>query len=142
MTDAKGEYTVEGLRPGQYRLLVRSPGYRQNFSATVELDNELKTRVELPLPLERGAKLEVQVTDDAGPVADAQIQIVDAAGSVVNMGLSIETDASGVYRFASLEPSAHVIRVISERHQPVTAQCTLTLEQLNVVKITATRKTP
>ncbi|MFN0060688.1 MAG: collagen binding domain-containing protein [Planctomycetota bacterium] len=141
LTDEKGAYNISSMAPGKYRLLSRSSGYRQQASAEVELDLELKDNIEVNFELSRGAAVHVLVFDENGaPVPDAQIHIVDSAGVPKNMGLQQETGNDGAYRFSSLDPGAYTIRVIAEGREPTTADCKLDVGAPTVVRITAPRK--
>ena len=81
-TNAAGQYTFTGVRPGNYKLIVKAPGFRQ--ASVANLTVEVNKSIEIDLKLEVGGDNQiVEVTSTVG----AQLQTVDA-----QIGNSISKD--------------------------------------------------
>ena len=99
-TDSNGEYSLEGLSPGEETINVSHPKYN-NVSRSVMLKGR---ETKLDITLEGGATVTgVVVTDSGAPVADAEVDAYSAGGG----GKSARTNASGTFEMQSLRPGRY-----------------------------------
>ncbi len=101
MTDANGEFTMEGLDPGDETFEISHPKY---LATTKEIT--LKGReTRMDVQLAGGQRVTgVVVTEGGMPVADAEVEAFTASG----MGSEhTRTNASGQFEFASLSSSRY-----------------------------------
>ncbi|HUR82647.1 MAG TPA: carboxypeptidase regulatory-like domain-containing protein [Thermoanaerobaculia bacterium] len=99
-TDANGEYTLDGLNPGEETIQFSHAKY-SGVSKTVMLkgkDNKLD------VTLEGGSTITgVVVTDTGAPVADAEVGAFSAGAG----GRSARTNASGTFELEGLRPGRY-----------------------------------
>ncbi|MCA8960039.1 MAG: carboxypeptidase regulatory-like domain-containing protein [Planctomycetes bacterium] len=115
MSDHAGSFTISGLGSGRHLVFARAPGYGASVSEPVKLDAETARKGKVDLILRRGATVEVEVTDrDGRAVPDLMIHVVDRGGNVVNGSLTMTTDEHGRYRYTSLAPGSHTLRIFRD----------------------------
>ncbi len=99
-TDANGEYTLDGLSPGEETIQFSHAKYN-GVSKTVTLkgrDNKLD------VTLEGGSTITgIVVTDSGAPVADAEVNAYSAGGG----GDSARTNANGAFELEGLRPGRY-----------------------------------
>ncbi|MGW1274440.1 MSCRAMM family protein, partial [Streptomyces sp. NPDC002491] len=102
-TDAKGEFTVADLVPGNVVLAVSSPG-RRPLAQPVEIGVAGLTPVDVelrPVTQVRGT-----VRAAGAPVCDARVTLVDAVGNVV---ATATTGGDGTYAFTDLDDGPYTV---------------------------------
>jgi hypothetical protein len=102
VTDGSGQFSVGGLAPGSYDLVVSAPGFSTlNRRALTVSAGE---RFPVEIQLEGTGAVEGQVRDSAGqPVVGAQVVGGDRwAGSLSGVPAEARTDAEGRYRLDGL----------------------------------------
>lgn len=106
VSDAKGEFTLSPVTPGQVRILARHPAFVLTTTDTFELVAGGETEVEVVL--EAGGILEGRVVEEDGaPVAGARVE-VDAPTHA--LGRVTFTAEDGSFAFAAL-PSLVTVAV-------------------------------
>lgn len=99
-TDANGEYTLDGLEPGEETVSI-SHAKHSGINRTVTLKGR-ETR--LDIQLEGGQRVTgLVVTEDGMPVADAEVNASSMGGS----GRSARTNTSGAFELESLAPGRY-----------------------------------
>ncbi|HVG22857.1 MAG TPA: carboxypeptidase regulatory-like domain-containing protein [Thermoanaerobaculia bacterium] len=99
-TDANGEYTLEGLTPGEETIQFGHPKYT-GMSRTVTLKGR---ESKLDVQLEGGTRISgVVVTDSGAPVADAEVEAFSASGG----NYSARTNASGTFEIDAMRPARY-----------------------------------
>ena len=99
-TDANGEYTLDGLTPGEETIQVSHQKY-SGVSRNVTLKGR---ETKLDVQLEGGMKLTgVVVTDSGAPVAEADVDAHSAGGG----SYSARTNASGTFEMESVRPGRY-----------------------------------
>ncbi len=129
----KGHYLVEGLGAGQYQMIAVGEGHQPVRGKRFELD-ENHTSAEVDLKLTPGGAVQVLVVDGAGEPVEAMVMLFDESGDQVNEGLPPLT-ANGVYRFTSLVPGKHTVRVVSDQKEPVTQSFTAVVGETAEVRV-------
>jgi hypothetical protein len=145
VTDGSGNFSVGGLAPGSYDLVVSAPGFSTNTRRALTVSAGERFPIEIQLT-GTGA-VEGQVRDSAGqPVAGAQVVGGDRwAGSLSSMPAESRTDAEGRYRLEGLSVGSQSITArregatlgASQRvsiKEGVTAQADFTLEETGTVE--------
>jgi protocatechuate 3,4-dioxygenase beta subunit len=99
-TDSNGEYSLEGLEPGEETIQIVHPKYNATSKSVTLKGRETK----LDVQLEGGRTVTgVVVTDSGMPVPDAQVEAFSAAGG----GHSARTNASGTFEIESMTPGRY-----------------------------------
>lgn len=119
LTDARGQYVIDGLRPDTYALAVEAPGYASPIdddASTVVVKAEGPHLVR-DFVLASGAVVTGRVTTSDGAVAPrarVAIRAKDARryGSRVR-DLETAADATGVYKFAAVPPKVELYVEVS-----------------------------
>lgn len=124
--DAQGKFTIKGLTPGTYKIVV-SPAGNHSFgsdstAATVELAaGEDVTDLRITLNAGEGLTISGRVTDEAGkPIQRAYLNAnsMQGGGSYGNA----QTDANGQYEIASLKDAVYRVEVHHPQHTRKTAE--------------------
>jgi hypothetical protein len=133
VTDASGHFSVGGLAPGSYDLVVSAPGFSTLNRRALTVSSGERFPVELQL--EGTGAVEGQVRDSAGqPVVGTQVVGGDRwAGSLSSAPAEARTDAQGRYRLEGLSVGAQSITARREG-------ATLGSSQRVVIKDGATEK--
>jgi uncharacterized surface anchored protein len=118
-TDGSGVFSVRGLVPGVYQLVVTATGYGQESIARLELTPDPRV-VDLEFRLHKGGSLVVRVADpDGAPVAGAFVIIRTADDIAVSDMSSIpKTNASGEYALPGLKPGRYQVRIVKTGMRP------------------------
>ncbi len=101
--DAEGNFSLEGLSPGTWRVTATRgvPGSERRLTQTVTVDQDAaETFVELRF--ERGLRLSGQVLEGGEPLAGARLGIA---------GQSAQTDREGYFSLEGLEPGRTRVRI-------------------------------
>ncbi|MEM7260340.1 MAG: carboxypeptidase regulatory-like domain-containing protein [Planctomycetota bacterium] len=115
LTDHDGQYTIDGLPAGQYRVIARAAGYSMGMGSTPKLDPDLERSCEVDLTLPPGGELVVSVVNQYDqPVAGVLVQLFDANGGLANGSLDMATDEFGQYKFASLNAGRYQVKLFRE----------------------------
>ncbi|MFC2032131.1 TRAP transporter substrate-binding protein DctP [Chloroflexota bacterium] len=124
-TDTNGNYTVSGLPVGSYRVYTHAydtglnyvdEWYNEKSSGDQADPVEVTTGVNTPgidFTLEPGGTISGHVSDDTGPIEDANISVYDfesLSGSWVSYG-GTRTDADGNYTTVGLPAGEYGVRV-------------------------------
>ncbi len=109
VTDGSGQFSVGGLAPGSYDLVVSAPGYSSITRRGLSVSSGERFPVELQLT-GTGA-VEGKVLDSAGqPVVGAQVVGGDRwAGSLIGAPAEARTDAEGHYRVEGLSAGNQIL---------------------------------
>ncbi|HVE72349.1 MAG TPA: carboxypeptidase regulatory-like domain-containing protein [Thermoanaerobaculia bacterium] len=99
-TDSNGEYSLEGLTPGEETINVSHQKYN-NVTKNVLLKGR---ETKLDVTLEGGATITgMVVTDSGAPVADAEVEAFSAGAG----GEQARTNASGQFEMESMRPGRY-----------------------------------
>ena len=99
-TDSNGEYSLDGLEPGEETIQVMHPKYNPTSKSVTLKGAETK----LDIQLEGGRTVTgVVVTDSGMPVPDAQVNAFSAAGG----GHGARTNTSGAFEIESMPPGRY-----------------------------------
>ncbi len=99
-TDAEGQFTNRDVRPGEWTLVARHPGYAPiEMPVTVRVGQESRVEVQL----QQGATLHGTVTRDGKPLEGVRIELVQST-RLNRFGYSGETtsDSEGNYDFTGI----------------------------------------
>jgi protocatechuate 3,4-dioxygenase beta subunit len=100
VTDANGEYTLEGLQGGEETVEFSHPKYIGTRKDVTIKGKEIR----LDAQLEGGQPVTgIVVTDAGAPVADAEVLAMASGGS----RRSVRTSATGAFEFESLAPARY-----------------------------------
>lgn len=90
LTDAAGNFKVDGLDPGQYLVIAKAPGFAPGWQARVEARADQETSLSIRLVL--GADLSVSVVDNAGQdvTAATTLGLVSADGVDLSRLVTLE----------------------------------------------------
>lgn len=110
LTDAEGNYAVQGLRPGQYSVLVRIPHARSHIgSGFVSLAAGETLRADFDVPLGHAQVYgKVSVFDAPPRSADLWITVLTASA---DFEANTSADAEGNYQFDGLPAGLAALRV-------------------------------
>jgi protocatechuate 3,4-dioxygenase beta subunit len=116
LTDARGEYSLLGLRPGKYVLAVTAGGYA---SPTSDADSKVEVaegqEIRRDFALEAGATVEGTVRAPDGEVAAGARLVVEAADARALAGrvrdLVVVADAQGAFRVVGLPTGVDLVLV-------------------------------
>ncbi|MGM7702003.1 carboxypeptidase regulatory-like domain-containing protein [Pseudalkalibacillus sp. Hm43] len=106
LTDGLGQYTVSGLVPGTYTIVVNAVGYAENSTGSTVLTNQTTT-TDLALISEIGSVSGTVLGTDGQPFKNAVIKIVDSNGVVVGTSA---VNQDGSYSIGNLPPGTYSIR--------------------------------
>jgi beta-lactamase regulating signal transducer with metallopeptidase domain len=127
-TDADGRYEARGLKPGEYRLFVRAPGFvasqygqRQagEDGTGVEVrGGQITSRVDVRL--QPAGIISGRIFDDAGEgLAGVEIEVIGkrsgAGGALPAAGGFAQTEASGVFRVGDLQEGEYYVRAYAPK---------------------------
>lgn len=103
MTDANGEYTIEGLEAGEESVSFSHPKH-----SAAQKQVTLKGReTRLDIQLTAGGRLSgMVVTESGAPVADAQVEAMSGSGGFE----TARTNANGAFEFDSVAPGRYRFR--------------------------------
>jgi hypothetical protein len=111
-TDERGEFQIEDLRPGVYRVSSFAPGYYQLPQPAYHRPGDI-----VNITFTKGSVITGTVTDAAGdPVVAVRVRatrVRDAEGKLLNPpggALQRETDDRRVYRLYGLQPGSYLIQ--------------------------------
>ncbi|MCF6137925.1 carboxypeptidase regulatory-like domain-containing protein [Pseudalkalibacillus berkeleyi] len=107
LTDGLGQYTITGLVPGTYTIVVNAVGYTENSTGSTVLANETTT-TNLSLISESAGVSGTVLGTDGKPFKNAVIKIIDSNGVVVGTSA---VNANGFYSIGGLSPGTYSIRV-------------------------------
>lgn len=115
MSDARGEYAVLGVRPGEYDIRVSAPGYAppsDKAETHVVMGSKLG-EVAKDLSLRRGGTLEGTVTaPDGTALQGARVTLAPADGSTARelvRDLSCVSAANGSFRLPGVPPDVEIL---------------------------------
>jgi len=117
-TNAAGAFRARGVAPGEYRALLRAPGFGMKIVEPVSVDAERETT--LTIELAPGAAVTARVVDpDSAPLPQATVELFDEGGrplsgfagfaefgEIVAQG----APAPGVVRLGTLAPGRYRVR--------------------------------
>ncbi|MGM7702002.1 carboxypeptidase regulatory-like domain-containing protein [Pseudalkalibacillus sp. Hm43] len=107
LTDGLGQYTITGLVPGTYTIVVNAVGYTENSAGSTVFSNQTTT-TNLFLTTNSGSISGTVLGTDGQPFKNAVIKIVDSNGVVVGTSAA---NADGFYSIGGLPPGTYSIRV-------------------------------
>ncbi len=110
VTDARGQWSVQGVPHGRVALTFRKHGFVPRVE---QLDANAAADIGAR-QLERGGQLAVLVRDAAGPIAGARIEAA--------AGLSAIADGAGIAVLDGVPSSALTLKGVAERHQAGSVQ--------------------
>jgi len=120
-TDATGVFTVSGLLPGGWHVVLEGIGFRPHAGVTVEV--RVEKPVELALQLDPGVVFAGQCVDEQGtPLPGTKIHVsgTDTSGWISRRTLN--TDAAGRFRVGGLPEGTYVLRALQDGYQPFVKQ--------------------
>ncbi|MCA0987197.1 carboxypeptidase regulatory-like domain-containing protein [Guptibacillus algicola] len=112
VTNAAGEYTVTGLAPGAYTILITSPNF-DTFTAGATVRANEATTIDGFLTPDPGV-VTGTVTGPEGAVAGAAVKVVAPNGSVIGSGV---TDANGNCSIGNLPVGIYVVSCSAPLHE-------------------------
>ncbi len=119
-TDAKGECSLVGLEPGNYRVAIwhRELGYLHNVSVTLGRDTEKVTELEFAPDLD----LEIQLLDGTEPLPGVHCRLWDERELY---GIpSATTNENGVVKWTPLSEETFLVRISQPGYWPTDAYVT------------------
>ncbi|MED1864392.1 carboxypeptidase regulatory-like domain-containing protein [Fictibacillus nanhaiensis] len=112
-TNGTGQYTINRLAPGSYRLRVSAPAF-QTFVVGFSVSAGQSVVVDVNLVANPGSITGTVTDEDSGvPLAGASLKVVNNSGIT---DASVTTDANGQFSVASLGPGTYVITFSSDGH--------------------------
>ncbi|GAB1765757.1 carboxypeptidase regulatory-like domain-containing protein [Priestia megaterium] len=100
-TDSQGNYTIEGLPPGNYHVIVSAANFQTNIAGGIVLA-DTTTAVNVSLSPEPGL-----ITGNVSPVQpNTVVELYSAKNVFIQSGL---TDSSGNYQFSNLAPGNYIL---------------------------------
>lgn len=112
VTDGAGNYTISGLAPGAYTVLITSPNFDTFTAGATVAANDITT-IDGFLTPNPGVVTGTVVGPDGG-VAGAAVKVVDPNGSVVGSGV---TDANGNCSIGNLPEGIYVVTCSAPEHE-------------------------
>lgn len=115
-TDSSGRFSIEGLDPKPYRLVVQKAAYQaETRDVTVSED------AEVTVELRRGEGIGLVVHDGifGTPLRGIFVRVLDPQGTSVFMG-SVSLDSDGRGEIPSLRPGTYEVRAGGSDYAPVT----------------------
>jgi hypothetical protein len=114
--DTSGEFKIDGLEPGLYRLSARAPGYvLASQPSPTDSQSYYHVGDSVILRMIKGSVITGTVTGPKGPVIAVGVHAVrvrDEEGKPLSAPMPYgerSTDDRGVYRFYGLSPGAYVV---------------------------------
>lgn len=113
VTDGEGRFRVVGLRPGSYRVKALLP---ENLdSSSSEADAKVADRgcAAVNITAESNGRVNGRVFDDRGrPAPDVKVGLIGAeVAYVAERGMTVRTDAEGLYQFKRVRPGRYLLGV-------------------------------
>ncbi|WP_270181050.1 MSCRAMM family protein [Alkalihalobacillus sp. CinArs1] len=112
VTDPAGEYTVTGLAPGAYTVIITSPNF-DTFTAGATVAANETTTIDGFLTPDPGVVTGTVAGPD-GAVAGASVKVIDPNGSVIGSGV---TDTSGTCSIGNLPEGIYVVSCTAPDHE-------------------------
>ncbi|MFC1587222.1 collagen binding domain-containing protein [Planctomycetota bacterium] len=121
-TDENGDYRINNVEPGEYRIVIRPRGMRRpltNQFVVVEVDNganKVEKNIYLPATRVSGRLLDA---DTEKPVTNARIllQLKNASGKEMH-SFEGRSDKNGDFSIVALTAGEYSIRIWSRKYQP------------------------
>lgn len=110
-TSAAGEYVIEGMPPGEYRLQVGD--YR---TPPIQVAGDMRFDIEVPAPQLTGAVLE---ENGRMPIVDAQVEVWPVESTGPRIRLDGRTDHLGRFDLTGLEPGEFTLLDLQARLRDV-----------------------
>ncbi|MCF6137924.1 carboxypeptidase regulatory-like domain-containing protein [Pseudalkalibacillus berkeleyi] len=129
LTDGLGEYTITGLVPGTYTIVVNAVGYTENSTGSTVLANQTTT-TNLSLISESSGVSGTVLGTDGTPFKNAVIKIIDSNGVVIGTSA---VNAEGFYSIGNLRPGTYSIRVAAPDVASQSSGVTLVANEIKVV---------
>jgi hypothetical protein len=133
-TDANGEFTLDGVAPGERVLAISKPDFvRKEKSTAVAADRETHVEVEL----DRGLELHGRVVDhDGRPLSDVRVNAREMDRGPAEDRFSI-SDVEGLFRLSGLgdrpltvtADKGGYVRASVDNVVPATSELTITLDR-------------
>lgn len=143
-TDENGRFTIVGLKPGKYDMIVRARGYAISYRRGVSVKTEQETQVDFVLST--GGTLELRVTDNLGAaVGGALVEIWDgnvnllevlpSLETVMGGGWEILTDVDGMLVVEQVPSGSFTLKVNKEGYKAGTASVVIREGARTVVSV-------
>lgn len=131
--DEDGNYIIEQLEPGIYKLYVRVNGYGARMIKDIEVNKNKSTKIDLPFDKSSPTRITGKVTciSSGRPVANLRVHL-----NSVNLSTLAYTDANGEYVFCDILPGECEVYVIGEdENEPDISKASKTfLKKRNLTK--------
>ncbi|SDW98907.1 Carboxypeptidase regulatory-like domain-containing protein [Marininema mesophilum] len=133
ITDGSGNYTINSLSPGAYRIQVSATGFSTIFlSLVVTLGSAQQRNISLP---PNSGTLSGTITDSmtGAPLANASIKVVGPEGFTVAETLSA---LDGSYSVTGLQPGVYSVTFTEEGYASKTFSATIHSGQTTTLSVT------
>jgi 5-hydroxyisourate hydrolase-like protein (transthyretin family) len=135
-TDGVGQYVINRLAPGSYRLRVSAPAF-QTFVVGFSVSAGQTVVVNLNLLANPGSIIGTVIDEDSGiPLPGASLKVVNSSGIT---DASITTDVNGQFSVDSLAPGTYVITFSSDGHGTKTIGTYVQSDQTTTLDVTVRR---
>ncbi|MET3728315.1 5-hydroxyisourate hydrolase-like protein (transthyretin family) [Fictibacillus halophilus] len=135
-TDGVGQYVINRLAPGSYRLRVSAPAF-QTFVVGFSVSAGQTVVVDVNLLANPGSIAGTVFDEDSGvPLPGASLKVVNSSGIT---DASATTDVNGQYSVDSLAPGTYVITFSSDGHGTKTIGTYVQSDQATTVDVTLRR---
>ncbi|MBH0156312.1 carboxypeptidase regulatory-like domain-containing protein [Fictibacillus sp. 5RED26] len=135
-TDGAGQYTINRLAPGSYRLRVSAPAF-QTFVVGFSVSAGQTVVVDVNLLANPGSIIGTVIDEDSGaPLPGASLKVVNSSGIT---DASVTTDVNGQFSVDSLAPGTYVITFSSDGHGTKTIGTYVQSDQTTTVDVTLRR---
>lgn len=125
ITDAQGNFVIQGLAPGTYSVLASATNYQTSFGAVTIMANATSQISFSLIPQPGFANGQVIDSGTSQPVASATIDLLQN-GIIV---ASLLTDSQGNYNLVGLAPGQYTIRATANNYRIVTVGITIISNQ-------------
>jgi protocatechuate 3,4-dioxygenase beta subunit len=129
ITDPSGIYTIAGLSPGGYSILITTPNYN-TYSAGATVRPNDATSIDGFLSPNPGVVTGI-VSGPTGALTGAGVKVIDINGSVI--GFSV-TDDSGSFSIGNLPTGTYAITVVAPNHNSDMQGVTITPGEIETIQ--------
>jgi protocatechuate 3,4-dioxygenase beta subunit len=116
--DAKGRFEIAGIKPGTYRIVVRSPGFAPGFVPGVSVQDG--SDAEVDVVLYAGGTVSGRLLDKNDRPVVGRVTVQELEGQDAPFGLedvlATEAGADGRFRLTALPPGSHALAVLAPGH--------------------------
>ncbi len=121
-TDENGRYTVSGLTPSVYTVVVSKEGFGPADASQQVAGGETSIQDFILFPSQSGIEGSVTSVSTGDPIPNTLIQVINAGGTLVD---TVHTDESGLYTVDSLDPGTYQVVAFNPEFQNESREVTL-----------------